>query len=109
MEKIIGYKGFDKNLKCRDFQYEIGKEYHMDGDIKCCERGFHLCTDPRDVFGYYAPSLGNRFCIVEGSGTSDADTDDSKIAVSDIKIIKELSLYELHIAIRKYIEEKTAF
>lgn len=40
MEKIVAYKGFDKDLKCRDFQYEIGGEYEMDGDVKACERGF---------------------------------------------------------------------
>ena len=109
MEKIIGYKGFDKDLKCRGFQYEIGKEYHMDGEIECCSRGFHLCTDPRDVFHYYTPGKNNRFCIVEGSGTSNKETkpDDSKIAVSDIKIVKELSLHEMHLAIHEYIKEHT--
>ena len=109
MEKIIGYKGFDKDLKCRGFQYEIEKEYHMDGKIECCSTGFHLCTDPRDIFRYYSPGNQNRFCLVEGSGTFDKeiDSDDSKIAVSDIKIIKELSLHEIHLAIREYIKEHT--
>ena len=105
MEKITGFKGFDKDLCCLGFQYEIGKEYHIDGKIICCTAGFHFYTDPRDVFKYYTPGKNNRFCIVEGSGTSDTDSNDSKIAVSDIKIIKELSLNELHIAIRKYIKE----
>lgn len=47
------YKGFDKKLKCRDFQYEIGKEYEMDGEIKVCSRGFHACESPFDVFDHY--------------------------------------------------------
>ena len=109
MKKIIGYKGFDKDLKCRGFQYEIGKEYHMDGKIECCRTGFHLCTDPRDVFRYYAPGDQNRFCLVEGSGTFNKanEPEDSKTAVSDIKIIKELSLREMHLVIREYIKEHT--
>lgn len=48
-----GYKGFDKDLKCRDFQYEIGKTYETD-EAKLCEKGFHFCEAPFDVLNYYA-------------------------------------------------------
>lgn len=47
---IKSYKGFDKNLRCRDFQYKIGGIYEMDGEIKVCSRGFHACESPFDVF-----------------------------------------------------------
>ena len=47
---IIAYKGFDKNLKCRDFQYEVGKEYNIDGNIECCKHGFHACKSPMDTW-----------------------------------------------------------
>lgn len=46
-KKVIkSYKAFDKNMQCRGFQYEVGKEYEMDGEIKCCDRGFHACKSP---------------------------------------------------------------
>src|SRR5690606_37703749 len=93
MKKIRGYKGFDENLKCWDFQYEIGKTYKMDGPIRACERGFHFCEDPHDVLNYYDPT--QRFCIVEGSGIISRENSDSKVACSVITIIKELSLDEL--------------
>ena len=50
-ERIKGYKGFDKDLRCREFQYEIGKEYSEDEAI-CCIKGFHFCENPMDVFEY---------------------------------------------------------
>ncbi len=54
-QKIKAYKAFDKDLSCRGFKYEVGKEYGETGDIKACEKGFHACPYPLDVFGYYTP------------------------------------------------------
>ena len=61
-KKIIAYKGFDENLCCGGFQYEIGKEYEQEGEIKCCSNGFHACTNPFDVMNYYDANSKNRFC-----------------------------------------------
>jgi hypothetical protein len=49
-----GYKGFDKDLKCRGFQYEVGKTYECEGKVALCENGFHFCEDPKNIRGYYA-------------------------------------------------------
>lgn len=83
-QKIKAYKAFDKDLSCRGFKYEVGKEYEETGYIKACEKGFHACPYPLDVFGYYAPA-GSRFCEVEQSGK----IDDSKR--SKARSIKNLS------------------
>ena len=94
MEKettIIGYKGFDKNLQCRDFQYEVGKTFEHEGDVSCCDSGFHFCENPFDVFSYYPPS-DSRYCSVEGSGKSDKDNEDSKVSVSRLHISAEIGL-----------------
>ena len=93
-KKIIAYKGFDKNLKCRDFQYEVGKEYKMDGDIKCCERGFHACESPLEVFDHY-DMLNSRFAEVEQSGEIDKEEDTTKVCSSKIKIKAELNLADI--------------
>jgi len=93
MKTIKGYKGFDKGLKCRGFQYKVGKTYETDGEPVLCENGFHFCTEPLDVFGYYSPG-GSVFHSVDGMDKSKAATDDSKIAVSKIKIGAEISLFD---------------
>ena len=85
------YKGFDKNLKCRDFQYEIGKEYEMDGEIKMCSRGFHACESPFEVFDHYS-MIGSRFCEVEQDGNISKADRGTKICSSKIKIKSELKL-----------------
>lgn len=59
--KIIGYKGFDKDLKCRDTQYEPNKEYQVSGEPELCAKGFHFCENPLDVLNFYPLKDGNRF------------------------------------------------
>ena len=78
--KIIAYKGFDENLCCRGFQYEIGKEYVQEGEIECCKSGFHACTNPFDVLDYYPSDIKNRFCVVEQSGIIKTGDSNSKQA-----------------------------
>ena len=105
---IRGFKGFDKDLKCRGFQYEIGKDYEQEGEVKCCERGFHFCENPFDVFGYYSPS-DSRYCEVEGYGNADKANDDSKVATSNIHISAEIGLNGLINAGVKFILDKVNF
>ena len=109
MDKIKGYKGFNKNLQCRDFQYKINGEYEEKGNIKTCSNGFHFCEEPFDVFSYYPPCSEdgeNRYCEVEGSGNIDRDDDDSKIASSKIKIKAEIGLNGIIKAGINFILEK---
>ena len=105
--KIIAYKGFDENLCCRGFQYEIGKEYVQEGEIECCESGFHACTNPFDVLDYYPFDSRNRFCVVEQSGTIKTDNDGTKQASSKIKIKAEIGMAGLFKAGVEWIKEKT--
>ena len=92
--KIISYKGFDENMQCRGFQYEVGKEYEMDGDIKCCERGFHACESPLEVWDHY-DMLASRFAKVEQSGKIDKGENSTKVCSSKIKISAELKLADI--------------
>ena len=105
MEKIKGYKGFNKDMKCRGFQYEVGKEYEIEGEIKCCERGFHFCENPLEVLSYYPPAT-SRFCKVEGSGKVDKIAEDSKVSVSNLHIGLEIGLSGLIQAGIKFILDK---
>ena len=92
-EIITTYKGFDENLKCKDYQFEIGKSYEEKGKIKACNNGFHACPQPLDVFSYYSPTT-NRFAEVEQSGTLDKSESD-KICSSKITIKGEINLFNL--------------
>lgn len=103
----MNYKGFDKDLKCRGFQYEVGKEYE-ESDVKVCEKGFRACENPFDVFSYYPPA-DSRYCEVEQSGELSKDGGDSKIASSKIKIGAEIGLSRLIRAGVKFILEKVDF
>lgn len=89
--KMKAYKGFDRDLKCRGFQYEIGKEYE-EKEAEACEKGFHACENPLEVFRYYPPCDGNRYCEVEQDGELSKHDGDSKVASTKIKIGVELGL-----------------
>ena len=103
-QKIKAYKAFDKDLSCRGFKYEVGKEYEETGDIKACEKGFHACPYPLDVFGYYTPA-GSRFCEVEQSGKID-DSESNKVCSSKIRIGAELDIRGLVKAAVSYVKER---
>ena len=109
METIKGFKGFDKNLKCRNYQYEVGQDFEETGNIKACSNGFHFCENPADIFSYYPPSDSgnlNRYCEVEGTGKIDKGSDDSKIACSKIHISAEIGIKGLINAWVKFILDK---
>jgi len=88
---LVSYKGFDKDLQCRGFQFEIGKTYTAIGKIEACQNGFHACENPLDVLSYYGPGT-SRFAIVEQGGTTARHDKDTKIASATITIKAELSL-----------------
>jgi len=90
-EPIIAYKGFDKNMKCRDFQYEEGETYHMPRAV-LCEEGAHACTMPLDVLGYYPPGDGSIYRMVELDEVCDEKSNDSKICAKTIKIGAEIGI-----------------
>ena len=94
-EKVIkSYKAFDKNMQCRGFKYEVGKEYEIDGEIKCCDRGFHACKSPMEVWDHY-DMLNSRFAEVEQSGKIDEEGNSTKVCSSHIKIKAELKLADI--------------
>ena len=103
-EKVIAYKGFNKDHTCRGFQYEIGKEYE-EKEVSVCSSGFHACENPFDVLGFYGDILNNRFCKVEQSGI--IKKDDEKQASSKIKVVAEIGFAGLFKAWVEWIKEIT--
>jgi len=102
--KIEGFKGYDKNLKCRDMQYEIGKDYQTER-AKACETGFHFCENPLDVFGYYSPS-DSRYTTVTGSGKTDTHEEDTKVACNHIHVGAEITLEAMVKGAVKFVFDK---
>ena len=98
------FKGFDKDLKCKDFQYEIGKEYTEEtADI--CNCGFHACEFPMDVFGYYPPS-DSRYCEVELEENGQKSSDDSQRVGKKISVKAEIGIAGIIKAGVEYIKEQ---
>ena len=97
-EVITAFKGFDKNLQCRGYQFEIGKTHTNEGEVEACSSGFHSCENPLDVLNYY-PLISddgslNRFASVKASGTISRHDGDSKIASASLLVEVELKLPE---------------
>ena len=89
------YKGFNTDLTCRGFQYEIGQSYSTDGPVELCRNGYHSCEYPLDVFLYYSPA-DSRFCESLASGNTDQDpSGNTKIASANITIQAELQIPDL--------------
>ena len=110
MKTITTIKGFNHELKCRDFQYEVGKTYTAEGKIKLCGNGFHAIRDdvnPLTVFQFYKPSIvgkPSRYCVVECGG--EIERDEVKICCSQIKIIKEISIDEIHKKAQEWVSSQ---
>ncbi len=90
---IKGYKGMESDMTCRGFQYEIGKEYHIDEKIKLCKNGFHFCKNLKNVFCFYTNNKKNRFFEVEGHAV---ESDATKYVADKIRIIRELTEKEVN-------------
>ena len=103
--KIKAFKGFNKNMICRNFQYEEGKEYVHNGVVKACSSGFHACEHPLDCFSYYSPA-DSVYHEVELDGSISKDSDDSKVAASYIKIGARLDIVGLCKAAFEFVRSR---
>ena len=101
---MIVYKGTDKDMKCRGFQFELGKEYE-ETEAVLCEKGFHGCEYPLDVFAHYAPA-DSRFFVADLDGVTDEEEGDSKRAGTKIKLRAEIGIAGIVKAAVEYIKEK---
>jgi hypothetical protein len=90
---VVGYKVFNSDMQCRDYQFAIGGTYHIKGSLKICENGFHFCKELADCFNYYDFNSSNKVAIIHAIGNIDEKGD--KCATSGIVIIKELTWFEV--------------
>ena len=98
------YKGFDKDLKCREFQYEVGKEYEEENSA-LCKKGFHACENPLDTFRYYAPT-DSRYCEVDVDDNGERNSYDSKVCGKHIRIGAEIGLKGVINAFVRFVLDK---
>lgn len=102
---MIVYKGTDKDMKCRGFQFDIGKEY-VEEEAKLCDKGFHGCEYPLDVFVHYDPA-GSRFFVADLDGVTDErENCDTKLAGTKIKLRAEIGIAGIVKAAVEYIKER---
>jgi 3-methyladenine DNA glycosylase AlkC len=92
MNIIKGYKAFNPDFTCRDYQFSENSEHKIDGEPILCKQGFHFCTDMADCFNYYPFDKDIILCEVEALGQTIADTDDAKHATNHIKILNRVNM-----------------
>ena len=102
---VKGYKGFDKDLKCRGYQYEVGKTFTHDGTVSLCYSGLHFCEHPLDTWTYYKAN-GSRFAEVQAEGVSDNTEKDSKRVAKSLTIKAEIKIPALIKAAVSFVFEK---
>jgi hypothetical protein len=102
---IRGFKGFNRQWKCDDYQFKVGESFKHDGAVELCQSGFHLCEHPLDVFGYYAPGE-SVFAEVEAHGETKKATDDTKVVCSEIHIKAEVSFHAMVQAAVKFVFDR---
>ena len=105
---MIGFKGFDNNLRCRGVQFEPGTTYEHTGSVVICKSGFHFCENPIDVFGYYEPA-NSRYAEIEADGVAEAKDGDSKRVASKLTIKAEIGISGIISAGVKFILERVNF
>ena len=104
------YKATNKDMKCREFQYELGKTAEVEGDIELCERGLHACEMPLDVLGYYAPGDGSRYFEAELEDVSDEKrSDDTKRVGKKLTLSAEIGIPGLVKAQVEYVKSQCDF
>ena len=104
------YKATDKDMKCRGFQYELGKTAEVDGDAKLCKNGLHACEMPLDVLGYYAPGDGSRYFAAELEDVSDEmHSDDTKRVGKKLTLSAEIGIPGLIKAQVEYVKAQCDF
>ena len=103
------YKATDKDMKCRGFQYELGKTAEVDGDIELCEKGLHACEMPLDVLGYCAPGDGSRYFDAELEDVSDEKSADTKRVGKKLTLSAEIGIPGLVKAQVEYVKAQCGF
>ena len=103
------YKATDKDMKCRGFQYELGKTAEVKGDIELCERGLHACEMPLDVLGYYAPGDGSRYFEAEMEDVSEKRSGDTKRVGKKLTLSAEICIPGLIKAQVEYVKAQCDF
>ena len=104
-DSIVAYKGFERDMTCRGFQFEVGKTYEHEGNVVACESGFHACEYPLHALRYYKPA-SSVYAVVQQSGTLARHVDDSKIASSKITITAQIDIAGLVKAAIKYTMDR---